>query len=454
MEPATSPVKTDHFDPPEPAVPLLFWVYSPERQIVEERPHELISGVTGIGREPGRGARLVLSGDRGLSRQHAQIEYDVARQTVTLRDSSSKQSTWVNGQRLSGESMPLAHGDVIRLGDSIVVLSLAPKATGEQQDSKLLGRSPFLAQLRASLARLAKAQLPVLLLGEPGTGKERAAQELHMLSGRSKLIAQDCGALTATLAESTLFGHRKGAFSGATQDRDGLFRSAHGGTLFLDEVGNLSEGLQQKLLRVLAERKVHALGAEEKPGFEFDVLLVAATNRPIVQDTKAGTFRLDLFRRIAGAMLTLPPLRIRREDILYLLQHVPGTKDTAPPALPQLHTSQVELLLLHDWPGNVGDLVNVRGHICSLGFDDNLRARLGSSTIPQSVMPASAAASRANGDELTAKEPRPDAKRLEELLRKHQGKLLPIEKETGWSRRTLRTWVTEYKLEHLRRKEE
>lgn len=453
MQQATDKVRTDHFDHAQPPVPALFWVFSPERQILDVPPHTLLPGCTGIGRDDGTGQRISLPGERGISRQHAVFESVPHSQTLTLRDTSTHHSTWVNGQRLLPDKpTPLAHNDVLRLGDSIFVLSITPSpslpaALEEHSPPQLIGRSPLIVQLRRELMQLAKAEqpVPVLLLGEPGTGKERAARTFHEASGRKTFLAQDCGALP--LPESTLFGHVKGAFTGASQDREGLFRAATGGTLFLDEIGNLSLDVQQKLLRVLAERRNYRLGEEEKQGQAIDVLVIAATNRPLVQDMRAGFFRLDLFRRLSGVVLRLPPLRTRREDILLLLKEAPSAPGIKPQQLPKLNTSGVELLLLHDWPGNVGDLLNVRGHLCSLGFDDKLRQRL---TDSPAAHHAIAQATRDAASDTKQKEPRPDAARMEELLREHDGKLRSIERATGWSRRTLGDWVKKFKLEHLR----
>lgn len=455
METTTSPVVTDHFEAVPPAIPRVSWVFSPERQVVEEAPRPLPAGTTLLGREAGAGSRLVISGDRGVSRQHAILDHDGRTGVVTLRDTSSQRSTWVNGQRLQPEeSLALTHGDVIRLGDSVLVLSQASEPADAPSIPGLLGRSPLLAQLRAQFGRLAGSKLPVLLLGESGTGKERAAQGLHFLSKRTRIFAQDCGALVGTLAESTLFGHVKGAATHVNHDRKGLFREADGGTLFLDEVGNLPEELQRKFLRVLSERRVYPVGAEEKGGHPVDVLLIAATNQPLLRDAQAGRFRLDLFRRIAGVVLSLPPLRARREDILYLMQNAAEGKSGASYRLPALHTSQVELLLLYAWPGNVRELLQVRSEIDALGFHEDLRRRLSegsTSRAPGTEAPVDKPATPA---ERPARQPRPDRARLTELLVKHQGRLLPMAAETGWSRRTLRDLVREYALEHLRRQDE
>lgn len=478
---ATQTVPTDHLRAAALPQPVLFWVYSPERKFIERSGFELESGATMLGRESGGAQRVTISDDKGISRNHAELVVDPKDHTVTLRDQSTKNSTWVNGQRLvAGEVRPLFHGDVLRLGDSILVLTLAPKPDvtplegsepRKEDRSQLLGRSPLIAQLQSQIYKLAKAKQPVLLLGERGTGKERAAQELHLRSGRSgKQVSIDCGALTETLAASELFGHVKGAFSGATIDKTGALLQAQGGTLFLDEIGNLSPDNQEKLLRALESRRVQpvgALGGESKP---IDVMLVSATSRDIVAEARSGRFRPDLFDRIAGTTLTMPPLRRRREDILYLLKHAAGSDGVPPKKSPQLNTSEVEMLLLYAWPGNVRELINVRGELLALGFQQGLRDRLLRATFFQASGPGTAspgspvAATALLEQKPTEEAPTPTSKpkkvkvrltaeTLSELLIKHDGKLLPIANETGWDSHTLRDWVAKYNLGHLRKKE-
>jgi DNA-binding NtrC family response regulator len=229
----------------------------------------------------------------------------------------------------------------------------------------LVGHSPPLVDALALIARLAPSDLPILLQGEPGTGKELAARAIHDLSGRpGPFVALDMGALGEGLAESTLFGHKKGAFTGAHEARLGAMRAAHGGTLLLDEIGNLPLDLQVKLLRALQERAVTPVG-EDLP-VPVDVRVLAATNADLESATRAGTFRRDLLGRLRVAQITLPPLRARLEDLdalarAYLRARHPE-RDVDPWCTPALRAR----LLDHPWPGNVRELHNVLSVACAL----------------------------------------------------------------------------------------
>lgn len=212
------------------------------------------------------------------------------------------------------------------------------------------------------------SSLPVLLVGETGTGKELAARAIHALDPRRRhqpFIPVNCGAMNASLAESELFGHRRGAFTGADHDRRGLIRAAHGGVLFLDEVGDLEPGLQAKLLRVLQERRVLAIGEDHE--VPVDVRIVAATNRNIEEMVRAHQFRADLFHRLGGLSMRLPPLRDRSEDIAPLVEHFIA-KHISSGRVESSAASTEFIDALHHvkLPGNVRQLENVvdRAMVC------------------------------------------------------------------------------------------
>jgi len=211
------------------------------------------------------------------------------------------------------------------------------------------------------ISQLAPSNATVLVVGETGTGKEIVSRHIHDLSQRSgqPFVAVNCGAFSPSLIESELFGHERGAFTGAVADKPGWFEAAHGGTLFLDEIGDLPAPLQVKLLRVLQEREVVRLGS--KRATPIDVRLVAATNVRLEQAVTAGTFRADLFYRLAVAKLEIPPLRERPGDILPLAHHFLGVFGTARPGAglaPVLTPPAVSVLLAHPWPGNIRELEN------------------------------------------------------------------------------------------------
>ncbi|NMY86280.1 nitric oxide reductase transcriptional regulator NorR [Pseudomonas sp. WS 5411] len=228
------------------------------------------------------------------------------------------------------------------------------------EDGEILGQSPVLHQLLNELDVLADSDLPVLLLGETGVGKELFARRLHRLSRRSKkpLIQVNCAALPESLAESELFGHVKGAFSGATSDRAGRFDAANGGTLFLDEVGELPLSVQAKLLRTLQNGEIQRLGAD-KP-LHVDVRIIAATNRHLPESIRQGLFRADLYHRLSVYPVPIPALRERGHDVLLLAGHFLEL-NRARLGLRGLRLSPAaeQTLLGYAWPGNVRELEHV-----------------------------------------------------------------------------------------------
>ena len=223
----------------------------------------------------------------------------------------------------------------------------------------MIGQSEAMEQLRAVLRRVAQMPSTVLLQGESGTGKEVAARALHRMSPRAQraFVPINCAAIAAELIESELFGHVKGAFTGATESRNGLFHYAHGGTLFLDEISELPLALQTRLLRVLEERKLRPVGAERE--VPVDVRIIAASNRHLAAEVAAGRFRQDLYFRLAVVDIELPPLRERAEDIPDLVRHfmglLTGQLGVAPLALSH---ALLERLAAYPWPGNVRELRN------------------------------------------------------------------------------------------------
>ncbi|MBO4300281.1 MAG: sigma-54-dependent Fis family transcriptional regulator [Desulfovibrio sp.] len=227
-------------------------------------------------------------------------------------------------------------------------------------ESSVIGQSPAMRQVLNMVATIAPSEATVLVTGESGTGKEVIARSIHEASNRchGPYVAVNCAALTENLLESELFGHEKGAFTGAEKQRDGRFQAAHKGTLFLDEIGEISPAMQVKLLRVIQERELQPVGSDRT--VRVDVRIVAATNRNLAQDVEDGRFRQDLYYRLNVVTLQLPPLRERREDIPLLSMHFlhrfaqrngKTVKGFTPAAM--------DRLLKHSWPGNVRELENV-----------------------------------------------------------------------------------------------
>ncbi len=238
--------------------------------------------------------------------------------------------------------------------------SLPPEAP---EFADIVHRSAVMKRIIAKARRVAPRSVPVLIEGESGTGKELLARAIHMASPRRDrpFVAVNCGAIPAELLESELFGHQKGAFTGATQTHTGYFEAAHTGTLFLDEVGELPLSAQVKILRVLQEKEITRLGAT-KP-IKVDVRVIGATNRTLVEEVAAGRFRADLFYRIAVAILHLPPLRERAGDLSLLIDRLLdqiNQESEGEPGFSQkkISASARNLLLSHHWPGNVRELLN------------------------------------------------------------------------------------------------
>ncbi len=220
----------------------------------------------------------------------------------------------------------------------------------------LVGASRPMRQLYEQITRAARAPIDVLICGETGTGKELIAREIHRLSDRTAgpFVAVNTAAIAASLAESELFGHVRGAFTGANADRAGVFEQAHGGTLFLDEIGDMPLESQAKILRTLQERIVQPVGSSRT--IPVDVRVVSATHQRLEESIAAGAFRQDLFYRIRGIELQVPPLRSRREDIMLLANYFLERSQIRTESSPQFSSDAVERLISYHWPGNVREL--------------------------------------------------------------------------------------------------
>lgn len=236
-----------------------------------------------------------------------------------------------------------------------------PSAThGDDESSPLLGKSAAMRELRSRIAKLARSQAPVIILGESGSGKELVAREIHRLGARAEqsFVPVNCGAIPSELMESEFFGHQKGAFTGAVQNKAGLFREAHGGTLFLDEVGELPLPLQVKLLRALQERAIKPVGATRAES--VDVRVLSATHKELGEEVDQGRFRQDLYYRLNVVEIRVPPLRERPEDIKDLAPHILDRIATRwQLAGLSLSSAAVQRLSEYQFPGNVRELENI-----------------------------------------------------------------------------------------------
>ncbi len=364
-----------------------------------------------IGRHRNNG--LVLE-DSTLSRHH--VELIPGAEGCVLRDLGSRHGTFVNQKRVS--ERVLQHGDSIQIGSSMLLYlrggeepqtgagSLGStfemplsagnpetignaetgEATSSSNDHGLLGDSAAIVRLRALIDRVARADAAVLLHGESGSGKELVARAIHRASRRAAgpWVVVNCATLTENLLESELFGHEKGAFTGAAQRRLGKFEIASKGTLFLDEIAEIPLALQAKLLRALQEGEIERLGGD-KP-IQIDVRVIAASHRDLAKMCQAGTFREDLYYRLNVVALGLPPLRERSGDVVLLAKHF-ARECAERLGLPQLELAAEarDALLAFPWPGNVRQLANVIERAAVLGDGRTIRRE----DLPDEVLAAS-----------------------------------------------------------------
>ena len=262
---------------------------------------------------------------------------------------------------------PYSGGDLVALLRRALERGAPTAARGERPDD-LIAESPAMRRLADIIERVAPTPSTVLITGESGTGKELVARTLHRRSTRAAapLVVIDCGALPDTLLESELFGHRRGSFTSATQDKKGLLEEADGGTVFLDEIGNISPPMQTRLLRFLQSGEVRRIG--DVGPRRVDVRVIAATNRDLAKATRDGDFREDLYYRLKVVTLVLPPLRERRDEIAPLARHflaeVAGLLRRREPAL---DAAALAVLRAHDWPGNVRELKHLLEAAVALG---------------------------------------------------------------------------------------
>jgi len=299
---------------------------------------------------------LVLK-DPFVSRRHAVFRREEGR--LWLRDRGSRNGTWVNDVRV--ERCQVAEGARVVVGCTALVVERAATGSGAGKGAALAGGSRLVAghalmqRMLRQVERLGPRDMPVLVQGETGTGKELVARAIHQASPRrlGSLEPLNCAAIPRDLAESELFGHEKGAFTGATSRRTGAFERASGGTLFLDEVGEMPLSLQPKLLRVLEDGQVQRVGATRRVA--VDVRVVAATHRDLAAEANGGAFRQDLYHRLAVGIISLPPLRRRAEDIPALVEHFLKRLGGGG-ALPMPDSAALDLLGEHPWPGNVRQL--------------------------------------------------------------------------------------------------
>jgi len=305
---------------------------------------------------------------------------------------------------------------------------------------QLIGEHSLIEKINHLVRRVAGTDVTVLIMGESGTGKELIARAIHAQSARSErpFIPVNCGAIPAELLESEMFGHERGAFTGAIGQRQGMFQLAHGGTIFLDEVGEMSATLQVKLLRVLQDREVRPVGADRS--MKVDVRVIAASNKDLATEVDAGSFREDLFYRLQVIPLVMPPLRERRSDIPLLIRHFLEKHNRKRAARPvEIGEEAMVRLWEYDWPGNVRELENLLERLVILCEDDrihvehlppSIRSFISEKKIPRPTLDA-------DGLDLNSAVEEFENRLIEEALRRTKGNKQAAARLLGLKRTTL-----------------
>jgi DNA-binding NtrC family response regulator len=440
---------------------FVFHVLGADRPLGDSSRHSLADleevvitrGPRGYRRERGR---LTLSfDDHWMSVSHATLVRLGGRWQIDC--ARAKNAGYRNAQRIV--TSLLCDGDVLELGHSFFVFRTGqPSPRGAPLDvsmdelggvaPRLRSMSPRLGVLFEGLAAIAPSDLPLAIAGETGTGKELIARAVHDLGRcRGAFVAVNCGALPATLVESELFGFRRGAFSGADQDRPGLVRSADHGTLFLDEVVELPRAAQVALLRVLQEREVLALGSTRPVPVEFR--LVVASHRDLDEAVESGQLREDLRARFHGFTARLPPLRHRREDLGLLCSTLARCPRTGEPSI--LGRSAARELLHRPWPRNIRELERCLRVAVTLAGDGVIEAHhLSGALAPEEAAPATGPSGRASpaSPNLSGMDAGSIARRerLDGLLSEHRGNVTQVARALGKPRMQVYRWVVRYGL--------
>jgi len=394
---------------------------------------------------------VVLSEDRTVSRNHFEIEY--TDRGYLLIDLKSTNGTFLDGRRV--ERAYLSPGSQIRSGQSTLTFAPIDEEVTVEPDSEgqlggMVGKSLKMRQIFGLIKKIAPMDVSVVIQGETGTGKELVARAIHENSSRRQgpLVVIDCGAIPPNLIESELFGHEKGAFTGATQSRPGAFERAKGGTIFLDELGELRLDLQPKLLRVLENREVRRVGGNEV--IEVDVRLIAATNRDLVKEIQAGNFREDLYFRLSVISIQLPPLRQRREDIPHILRTALADPDLVGKVGRKRFTPEaLAVMSNYSWPGNIRELLNVVSHVITFSEGEEIDVH----HLPPRLLGTQKEAPLSFNEHLSFKDAKEqllenfEREYIGQLLKRCEGNISRAARESGLHRKSIERLVKKYQLD-------
>jgi len=393
---------------------------------------------------------LVLARDRTASRHHFEVHH--TERGYLLVDLNSTNGTFLEGRRI--ERVYLAAGSKVRAVLSTITftpmdeeVTVEPTRHGEL--GGMVGRSMKMRHIFGLIEKIAPMDVPVIIQGETGTGKELVARAIHEHSTRrgGPFVVLDCGAIPASLIESELFGHERGAFTGAVSSRPGAFERAHGGTIFLDELGELRFDLQPKLLRVIENRELRRLGGNSL--VSVNVRVLAATNRDLLKEIQAGHFREDLYFRLSVIHIQLPPLRDRAEDIPYICERVLADPETiAQRGRKQFTSAAMDLLTSYPWPGNIRELNNVLSHVLTFSESDEVDV----AQLPTRIQGQVRDAPLTFNEHLSfkvAKEQlleRFEREYLTQVLKRCQGNISRAAKESGLHRKSIERLAKKYQI--------
>ncbi len=393
---------------------------------------------------------LVLD-DRTASRHHFEVQY--TDRGYLLVDLNSTNGTLLEGRRT--ERAYLSSGSQIKAGSTVVVFTPLDEEIAIEPDrdgvlGEMIGKSVKMRQIFGLVRKIAPMDVSVIIQGETGTGKELAAKAIHDGSPRVKgpFVVLDCGAIPPNLIESELFGHEKGAFTGAVGSRPGAFERANGGTIFLDELGELRVDLQPKLLRVLENREVRRVGGNQV--IEVDVRVIAATNRDLVKEVEAGNFREDLYFRLSVINVQLPPLRQRRDDIPHIIKSLMGKPDiVSRHGRKRFTPAAMSLLMSYGWPGNIRELVNVVQHVLTFSEGDEIDVP----NLPPRFQGQEKQAPVPFNEHLSFKDAKEqlletfEREYLASILKRCEGNISRAARESGLHRKSIERLVKKYQLD-------